>query len=364
VAEPSDQLLANALDFIHRAANDLWDEGLTAEQQSKYSTIELYEAVELVLKARLMEKHWSLTLRDQDRYKRGSFELGDFISVTLDAARTQLMWRPGRIRNLVVNPCYKGEYQYGRRSEKGPDVIKATMPALVREELWNAAQQTLALHRIQATSESRRGYLLRGVLRCGICGLAYCGANGKKGAYWYRCNGQLVERGPIDGKCLGKSLRGDEIERIVWADVEAWLRDPGDLLDELEADTERIVRNVDAENEGTTLEELEVGRKRAIALHVRGTLSEDELDQMLDDFAKQRRAVEDRLAAPSPAENPEEPPVPADLPTELRTRLDEGLDFATRQEIVRILVRRVLVAHDDRRGWQEGGSRCRRVPLP
>jgi hypothetical protein len=56
----------------------------------------------------------------------------------------------------VVKPCYRGEYQYGRRSEKSREVIKATMSALVNEDLWNAAQQTLALHRINALAGERR----------------------------------------------------------------------------------------------------------------------------------------------------------------------------------------------------------------
>src|SRR5439155_15011580 len=125
----------------------------------------------------------------------------------------------------------------GRRSKTPREIIKAEMPAIVSPEVWAAAQQTLALHRIHAVAGARRGYLLRGLARCGICGLTYCGANGKKGEYWYRCNGQLVERGPIAGKCVGKSIRGDEFERTVWAMLRHAPQPRGDLLEELEAET-------------------------------------------------------------------------------------------------------------------------------
>jgi site-specific DNA recombinase len=260
--------------------------------------------------------------------------------------KTQPRWRSSRIRNLVKNPCYRGEYQYGRRADTEREIIVASMPGVVSPEIWDAAQQTLTLHRINPATGVRRGYLLRGVVRCGICGLNYCGVNGKKDVFWYRCNGQLVERGPIEGKCVGKSIRGDAVERIVWDDVEAWLRNPDELLNELEAEAEHASQRAAGQDECRALEtrlvELEAERKRAIALHVKGTLAEDELDQMLEELAKQRRAVEDRLVALSPADEPE-PPIPADLLAELRARIDAGFDMATRQEIVRNLVRRILV---------------------
>ncbi len=64
---------------------------------------------------------------------------------------TQGIWRPGRIRNLVVNPIYKGLLEYGRRTDKpGRHLIKKEIPgiALVSEDIWNAAQETLKRNKI------------------------------------------------------------------------------------------------------------------------------------------------------------------------------------------------------------------------
>ena len=63
------KVIENTLDFVVRAAKDLWDYSLTEEQQLKYSTIHLFEGIELLLKARLMLDHWSLILRDPDKYR-------------------------------------------------------------------------------------------------------------------------------------------------------------------------------------------------------------------------------------------------------------------------------------------------------
>src|SRR5256885_2331366 len=47
---------------------------------------------------------------------------------------------------------------------------------------------------------------------------------------------QLVERGSFGGRCPGQSIRSDAIEPMVWADIEAWLRNPVEVLADLEAE--------------------------------------------------------------------------------------------------------------------------------
>jgi len=84
------RLIRNALDFIDRAAVDLWDDELSDERQLKYSTIELYEGIELLLKARLVQEHWSLIIRDIDRFRQGSLQQGDFVSVNFEIACERL----------------------------------------------------------------------------------------------------------------------------------------------------------------------------------------------------------------------------------------------------------------------------------
>jgi site-specific DNA recombinase len=104
-------------------------------------------------------------------------------------------------------------------------VIAAPVEALVSPALWHAAQETLAANRAIAKN-TRRRYMLRGVIRCEIDGLAYCGTQGRGEVGWYRCTGQIVERGPLPGRCWGQSIRTNAIEPQVWADIERWLRDP------------------------------------------------------------------------------------------------------------------------------------------
>lgn len=83
-------LIENSLDFIISASYDLANDELSEENQVKYSTIKLYEGIELLLKARLMKEHWSLILRNIDKHKKGDFELGNFISVNFEISIKRL----------------------------------------------------------------------------------------------------------------------------------------------------------------------------------------------------------------------------------------------------------------------------------
>lgn len=84
------RVIENALDFIVRAAQDFWDDALTPEQQLKYSTIELFEGIELLLKARLMQVHNGFVLKNIDSYNQNNFENGDFISVNFEVACSRI----------------------------------------------------------------------------------------------------------------------------------------------------------------------------------------------------------------------------------------------------------------------------------
>jgi site-specific DNA recombinase len=215
--------------------------------------------------------------------------------------RTRGTWASGRVRNMIVAPLFRGELRYGQRSMKPQrELIVASVEPLVSRELWLAAQATLAAHRL-VPKNTHRLYLLRGVVTCGMCGLTYIGSQGRADVSWYRCNGQLKERGPIAGRCPGRSFRADHLEPLVWADVERFLRHPGDVLADLDASAEREAQTALAEAEAVTLrhaaEALEVQQQRAINLVVKGPLSEDALRPELQRIAAERAEVERRLAA-------------------------------------------------------------------
>ena len=262
--------------------------------------------------------------------------------------RTRETWHSGHVRNLVRNTVYKGLLQYGRRSSKpnGREIISAPIAPLVSEETWNAAIATLKRNRI-AANNSRHTYLLRSVIRCGICGLAFCGTWART-APRYRCNGAMVERGPLPGKCIGASIKGDLLEDTVWSDISRFLSEPEDLIDELLAESDDAQTRAAAEAEHSTLiaarDAAQDRRKRAVDLCTRGKLSEVEFDAIAAEVEKERQKLDERLADHERRNDALADAVASeDLLSEIRNRLDGGLTQAERQEIVQLLVRQITV---------------------
>ena len=259
--------------------------------------------------------------------------------------RTQGLWRAGRICNLVKNPVYRGELQYGRRSARpdGREVIAAEIPPLVSRDIWEAAQLTLSGNRLMAKN-TKRNYLLKSVIRCGISGHAYIGS-WSRNAVRYRCNGQLTDRGPIPERCPAKAIRGPDIDAVVWDDIERFLREPGDILEELAQERTMDAGAAIAEAERLTLESAMVDlagrRKKAIDLYTRDQISDAELDELLAEIGRERDGVAKRLDELQEAASEPQEPLDPDLLEQVRRRLNEGLNDTQRQEVVRLLVKRI-----------------------
>jgi site-specific DNA recombinase len=259
--------------------------------------------------------------------------------------RTRGLWTAGRIRNLVTNPVYAGDLQYGRRTKRRDKaVIGADIEGLVSPALWNAAQETLARNRL-AAKNTRRVYILRGVIHCPVCGLTYVGSQGRTGASWYRCGGTRRDRGPLVGKCSGPFVRGETLEPIIWADIKRWLRNPGEILDELaqERDGGAAAAEAEAITIRRALEGLAEQKATAIRLVVTGRLAESEIEPELERIKAEQSRLEARLAATDGPGAAAAPELATDLLSDVRARLDAGLSDDQRQEIVRLLVGRIVV---------------------
>ena len=223
-------------------------------------------------------------------------------------------------------------------------MISAHVSPLVSEDVWDAAIATLKRNRALPRN-SCHSYLLRSLIRCGVCGLAFCGTwtRGPR----YRCNGSMAHRGPFEGKCIGASIKGEKLEAAVWSDVSRFLIDPQVLVDELLAECNDIESRAVAEAERASLidarDAAQLRRKRAIDLYTRAKLSDDEFDAIAADVERELKTLDDRLAGLEPADDPLDDAASEDVLTEIRERLDDDLSDSERREIVQLLVRRITV---------------------
>jgi len=263
--------------------------------------------------------------------------------------RTQQVWRPNRIYGLIGNTIYRGETQYGRHTKKphAREMISATAPRLVSDEIWYAAQEALKRHSFNPDGK-KRFYLLRSVMVCNRCGLHYAGATspGRDGVY--RCNGQLAARHREGGRCPGKAIRCSWLDELVWADIEAFLRNPGDIAQELADEMNQGTDGAVAEAERTILQarldDLIGQQTRAFDAHVRFGMSEAELKENLVRIENEHREVTHRINAfAAEAPSGDEYIATPEVLRELCDRLDAGLTETQRHEIVRILVKQITV---------------------
>lgn len=80
-------LINNALDFIDSSLDPILNDDL---EKLKYSILHLSAGIELLLKEKLREEHWSLIFEDISKANLSSFESGDFISVNFNTSVSRL----------------------------------------------------------------------------------------------------------------------------------------------------------------------------------------------------------------------------------------------------------------------------------
>lgn len=83
----SHALLRSSHDFIRSAVKYA---NLDDEDYLKFSILHLTSAIELLLKSRLAEEHWSLVFANPDKATVSNLQTGDFISVDIDTSQKRL----------------------------------------------------------------------------------------------------------------------------------------------------------------------------------------------------------------------------------------------------------------------------------
>jgi len=161
--------------------------------------------------------------------------------------KTGNIWRRSTIVGTLKNPGYYGK-TYAFTTEKGKvrgkpqkdwTELPNVTPPIISKELFDTAQRQLQVNREKSVRNRKRQYLLSGHVRCRQCGHAYCGDTlGKKlpdGTYTrvYRCSMKWRSKSPLC-RCRNRNWRADNLEAIVWAELERYLSNGELIVKELE----------------------------------------------------------------------------------------------------------------------------------
>jgi site-specific DNA recombinase len=297
-------------------------------------------------------------------------------------------WNPGTIAKMLVNSTYKGLAAYGKKRKierqiqlrqrhlgpgqhrlsfssyntKREDQEFIPVTALVSEDLFEAAAQRLAENQ-RRNRERKTGakYLLQGLLECARCGHAYTGRQSgkirpgyqKDVYFYYRCCARDRHSVDDESRCDNESIRIMPLDDAVWQDACELLRDPERMKREYER---RLAGEESAEprtfrDAQTAIQEVKSGIGRLIDAYENGLLGKEEFEPRI----RSRKERLDRLKkeAASLASLQEQQ-------TELRMAIgqletfkeqisagSDSVDFMTKREIIRALVKRIEIDKED-----------------
>jgi site-specific DNA recombinase len=275
--------------------------------------------------------------------------------------KTSGLWRPARIRNLLVSKTYMGEHEYGKRTtNKNRKIIVRRVAPIVDGDVWRQAQAVLKSNQLYSDRNVKMQYLLRGLIKCGLCGLTYVGimtnrSETKPGILQYRCNGKQGYRGIYGAqglRCPAKDVNGYDLEQLIWADLEGFLRDPGKVMEQLHA---KLVAEQPIGGGAQQIEQFErslaekvTERPRILSLFRRGRISEAELEQQLNEIDEEEISLREAIQALAETSRRESENSAAlasaeALLGELRQRLDNEVAFDVKRQLVEVLVGHVKV---------------------
>lgn len=276
-------------------------------------------------------------------------------------------WGSATIGRLLRQPAYKGSAYYNRyqsdpsaiglprQSGRGhlshprynerpaEEWIHCPVPPLVEEALWAKVQEQLEMNSRFAQRNSHRSYLLRGLLVCHVCEHTLQGRSQKNGHPRYVCTfgAKLCPPG------LPKhttSIRADLIEPMVWDALQALLDDPQRIEDAwLALHQQQQVEPSDLLFLERRRKSLVKERERLLDAYQAEILTLEELTLRHNDIAAESHSLDERLAKVSQ---------PAPLQISLQTftqRIQLALqasDFQTRQDVIRLLIERIVVSDD------------------
>jgi len=129
--------------------------------------------------------------------------------------------------------------KYGKPESDWIEIPNVT-PAIISQEMFEAAQKQLQVNKAKATRNMKRDYLLRGHIKCRQCGRAYSGGtdvtklkNDRIIRRRYRCPGTRKMVAPIE-TCHNRGWDAEKLESLVWAELQAYLSDRDLIINEIE----------------------------------------------------------------------------------------------------------------------------------
>ncbi len=298
-------------------------------------------------------------------------------------------WDRSTVWGILQNPAYIGRAAFGKTQacdrlpriraqrhsaevpRKGCSTVRTDpsqwieipVPAIVSEGLFQSVQEQLAENRKARQRRHGAVYLLQGLTVCGHCHYAYYGkkvskaaAKGQRRDYaYYRCIGTDAYRFGGERICDNQQIRTDRLDELVWQQVVELLAHPGRLKSEYERRLGVLEEKEKTNPDTAALErqrlQLEKGKSRLIDSYAEGMIDKtdfdpkmqhlksrlEQLDQQIQELRRHQVGQRELFLVINRLE---------EFAAAVHDRLGT-VDFVTKREIIRGLVKRVEIHKDE-----------------
>jgi site-specific DNA recombinase len=259
------------------------------------------------------------------------------------------IWEPTNVTRIIRASTYKGIHVWKAQGRE----IEREVPRLVESDAWDRAQDQLTSNKRLSKRPDHRDYLLRGLITC-RCGKSYVGAHVSQGQghYYYRCSSQLGDKLGTTA-CNGKFLRADWIETQIWEDVQGFIINPGDVIDQLQQRVSEELVSVDTSEARKqelvrAIDRKEAEKDRVLDAYRRGLIEIDALGEQIEMSRLELEPLQEEMAGIINLEAHKGKMVgeltnAESLLKALQVEIGGELDFQTRRTVVEALVKAVTV---------------------
>lgn len=284
------------------------------------------------------------------------------------------IWDRTTIWSMLKNPAYMGKAAFGKTKvvEKAPKLrpsrnasstrnfsktrmpgdnwITVPVPALITEELFAVVQEQVAENRTKAR-ERRTGavHLLQGLVCCGQCGYAFYGKPARQRYVYYRCIGTDAYRFGGKKVCQTTQIRSEVLDDLVWSEVTDLLRNPQRLQAEFTRRSGK--KKVDVAALDVQRKNIQTKIARIIDSYADGLITREDFEPRIKRAKEQQKKIEEQLRMV------DQEAVDAAQLKLIAVRIDdfaakiggrlENIDWDTKRQIIRALVRKVEIAQDE-----------------
>jgi site-specific DNA recombinase len=227
-------------------------------------------------------------------------------------------WRASTVHKMLHNETYIGITHYNKRKaveidnpkgyRKTKNTTRRTRPKeewipivlpecqIVGKGTFDEAQELLRRNLTDYNKgSSKYPYLLKGLLSCGVCGLAFCGSKMGEWVY-YRC----VSHHQTPRRCDTRRVRANVLEPLVWNKLCEIIQQPALMLiahkwDDFEEkararEAEEAIKSIEAR-----LRKVEKQADKAYDAYTKDLVSDDEFRDKKTELNNERRSLEAEL---------------------------------------------------------------------